>query len=96
LSHANAGHDLPYLWHGGDKVEELRVRGMPLGLMPEMSYEEIEAVLREKGSVLFYSNGLVEARVPYYECSASRGFGIPCAWLSECLRGSVAPRSALC
>src|SRR5829696_3598466 len=38
LSYANAGHDLPYLWHGGN-AEELRARGMPLGLMPGMSYE---------------------------------------------------------
>jgi hypothetical protein len=74
---------------------------MPLRLMLEMSYEEIEAVLREKDSVLFYSDDLVVAHDPYYEmfgtrCSASRGFGIPCAWLSECLRGSVDPRSAPC
>ena len=40
MSHANAGHDLSYLWHGGEKVEELRARGMTLGLMPEMSFEE--------------------------------------------------------
>src|ERR671917_1351020 len=32
LSYANAGHDLPYVRHGGD-CEELRARGMPLGLM---------------------------------------------------------------
>jgi steroid delta-isomerase-like uncharacterized protein len=71
LSYANAGHDLPYLWHGGD-AEELRARGMPLGLMPEMSYEEKEAVLREGDSVLFYSDGLVEAHDPHYEM-----FGFP-------------------
>src|SRR5215204_2203337 len=29
LSYANAGHDLPYLWHSGE-AEELRARGMPL------------------------------------------------------------------
>jgi serine phosphatase RsbU (regulator of sigma subunit) len=39
LSYANAGHDLPYLRHGGH-CEELRARGMPLGLMSKMSYEE--------------------------------------------------------
>jgi predicted ester cyclase len=39
LAYANAGHDLPYLRHGGD-CEELRARGMPLGLMSKMSYEE--------------------------------------------------------
>ena len=44
FSYANAGHDLPYLHHNGD-AEELRARGMPLGLMPGMSYEEKEIVL---------------------------------------------------
>jgi predicted ester cyclase len=71
LSYANAGHDLPYLWHDGD-AEELRARGMPLGLMPEMSYEEKEAVLGEGNSVLFYSDGLVEAHDPNSEM-----FGFP-------------------
>jgi serine phosphatase RsbU (regulator of sigma subunit) len=71
LRYANAGHDLPYLWHGGD-AEELRARGMPLGLMPEMSYDESEAVLREGDCVLFYSDGLVEAHDPHYEM-----FGFP-------------------
>jgi serine phosphatase RsbU (regulator of sigma subunit)/predicted ester cyclase len=71
LSYANAGHDLPYLWHGGD-AEELRARGMPLGLMPGMSYEEGEASLREEDGVLFYSDGLVEAHDPKGEM-----FGFP-------------------
>ena len=39
LSYANAGHDLPCLHRNGE-AEELRARGMPLGLMPGMSYEE--------------------------------------------------------
>jgi serine phosphatase RsbU (regulator of sigma subunit) len=60
LRYANAGHDLPYLSHGG-YCEELRPRGMPLGLMPGMSYGEGEVSLREGESVLFYSDGLVEA-----------------------------------
>src|SRR5918911_3019829 len=41
LSYANAGHDLPYLWRGGD-AEELRARGMPLGLMAGGGKEEKE------------------------------------------------------
>jgi serine phosphatase RsbU (regulator of sigma subunit) len=60
LRYANAGHDLPYLWRGGD-AEELRARGMPLGLMAGIGYEEEEASLSESESVLFYSDGLVEA-----------------------------------
>jgi serine phosphatase RsbU (regulator of sigma subunit) len=71
LRYANAGHDLPYLWHGCD-CEELRARGMPLGLMPGMSYEEKEMVLDTGEGVLFYSDGLVEAHNPEGEM-----FGFP-------------------
>jgi serine phosphatase RsbU (regulator of sigma subunit)/predicted ester cyclase len=71
LSYANAGHDLPYLWHGG-YCEELRARGMPLGLMPGMIYEEGEISLREGNCLLFYSDGLVEAHDPKGEM-----FGFP-------------------
>jgi serine phosphatase RsbU (regulator of sigma subunit) len=60
LSYANAGHDLPYLWRGGD-AEELRAKGMPLGLMPGMEYEEKEIELDAGEGVLFYTDGLVEA-----------------------------------
>jgi serine phosphatase RsbU (regulator of sigma subunit) len=63
FTYANAGHDLPYLWHGGE-AEELRARGMPLGLMPDMSYEEKEIVLEPRDNVLLYSDGLVEAHDP--------------------------------
>jgi serine phosphatase RsbU (regulator of sigma subunit)/predicted ester cyclase len=71
LTYANAGHDLPYLWHGG-AAEELRARGLPLGLMPGMRYEEGEASQREEHGVLFYSDGLVEAHDPKGEM-----FGFP-------------------
>jgi serine phosphatase RsbU (regulator of sigma subunit)/ketosteroid isomerase-like protein len=63
LTYANAGHDLPYLWRGGD-CEELRARGMPLELMPGMSYEEKEIVFEAGEAALFYSDGLVEAHDP--------------------------------
>jgi serine phosphatase RsbU (regulator of sigma subunit) len=71
LTYANAGHDLPYLWHGGD-AEELRARGMPLGLMPGMSYEENDMMLDASEAALFYSDGLVEAHDPKGEM-----FGFP-------------------
>ena len=63
LVYANAGHDLPYRRRVGrsEGAEELRARGMPLGLMPGMGYEEKEIVLEKGESVLFYSDGLVEA-----------------------------------
>jgi serine phosphatase RsbU (regulator of sigma subunit)/heme-degrading monooxygenase HmoA len=73
LSYANAGHDLPYVLRGsGGECEELRARGMPLGLMPQMSYEEKEIVLQEGDSALFYTDGFVEAHDPQREM-----FGFP-------------------
>jgi serine phosphatase RsbU (regulator of sigma subunit) len=71
LSYANAGHDLPYLHRNGE-AEELKARGMPLGLMPGMNYEEKEVVLDAGETVLFYSDGLVEAHDPQGEM-----FGFP-------------------
>jgi serine phosphatase RsbU (regulator of sigma subunit)/predicted ester cyclase len=63
LLYANAGHDLPYLHRNGD-AEELKARGMPLGLMPGMSYEENETILHSGEAALLYSDGLVEAHDP--------------------------------
>jgi serine phosphatase RsbU (regulator of sigma subunit)/CHASE1-domain containing sensor protein/anti-sigma regulatory factor (Ser/Thr protein kinase) len=71
LVYANAGHDLPCERHDGG-VDELRARGMPLGLMPGMLYEEEEAVLAAGDDLLFYSDGLVEAHDPEGEM-----FGCP-------------------
>jgi serine phosphatase RsbU (regulator of sigma subunit) len=72
LTYANAGHDLPYVRRRSGDAEELRARGMPLGLMPGMSYEENEIVLDGGEGVFFYSDGLVEAHDPKGEM-----FGFP-------------------
>jgi serine phosphatase RsbU (regulator of sigma subunit)/ketosteroid isomerase-like protein len=72
LRYANAGHDVPYLNRRGGAAEELRARGLPLGLMPAMSYEEGEVTLGKDQGVLFYSDGLVEAHDPRGEM-----FGFP-------------------
>ena len=71
LRFANAGHDLPYV-KTADGVVELRARGMPLGLMPGMHYEEKEIVLAPGDSVLLHSDGIVEAHAPDREM-----FGFP-------------------
>ena len=71
LTYANAGHDLPYLHRNGD-AEELRARGMPLGLMPGRGYEEKKTILEAGERALFYSDGLVEAHDPKGEM-----FGFP-------------------
>jgi serine phosphatase RsbU (regulator of sigma subunit) len=72
LSYANAGHNLPCSRRHDGQADELRARGMPLGIMPRMDYEEKETTLETGVSTLFYSDGLVEAH-------DSRGemFGFP-------------------
>jgi PAS domain S-box-containing protein len=71
LQYANAGHDLPYLRHA-EGVSKLQATGMPLGLMPDMSYEQKEITLEPGESILLYSDGLVEAHDPRREM-----FGFP-------------------
>jgi serine phosphatase RsbU (regulator of sigma subunit)/predicted ester cyclase len=71
LTYANAGDDLPYLCRNGE-AEELMARGMPLGLMPGMSYEEKQTILEAGEAALLYSDGLVEAHDPKGEM-----FGFP-------------------
>jgi serine phosphatase RsbU (regulator of sigma subunit)/anti-sigma regulatory factor (Ser/Thr protein kinase) len=71
LRYANAGHNLPCVRTASGSVE-LRATGMPLGLMPEMEYDEKEAVLEPGECLLLYSDGLVEAHDPGGEM-----FGFP-------------------
>ncbi len=71
LSFANAGHELPYRLTAQGPVE-LRATGMPLGLLPGMTYDEKEAILEPGDGLLLYSDGLVEAHNPQREM-----FGFP-------------------
>ena len=72
FSYANAGHNLPCCCHLEGASTELSARGMPLGLMSGMSYEEKETILTVGESVLFYTDGLIEAHNPQGEM-----FGTP-------------------
>ncbi len=71
LTYANAGHDVPFR-RTAEGVVELRARGMPLGLLSGMQYEQHETTLRPGECVLLYSDGLVEAHSPTREM-----FGFP-------------------
>jgi serine phosphatase RsbU (regulator of sigma subunit) len=68
---ANAGHDVPYVRTAGG-VAELRARGMPLGLMPGMDYEEKSFRFQPGDCALLHSDGLAEAHAPDREM-----FGFP-------------------
>jgi serine phosphatase RsbU (regulator of sigma subunit) len=71
LVYANAGHSLPCC-RREDAATDLSARGMPLGLMPKMSYEDKETILGPGEGVLLYTDGLIEAHNPQGEM-----FGTP-------------------
>ena len=57
---ANAGHLPPYL-----NSQEIGVEGgLPLGVLPEITYEETRLYLHPGDRVLLFSDGVVEARRP--------------------------------
>ena len=68
---ANAGHDVPYVRTQGG-VQELRARGMPLGLMLGMEYEQRSFQFEPGDCALLHSDGLAEAHAPDREM-----FGFP-------------------
>jgi serine phosphatase RsbU (regulator of sigma subunit) len=82
LIYANAGHNLPCCRRENAATTDFSARGMPLGLMPGMSYEEKETVLAPGDYALFYTDGLIEAHNPQGEM-----FGTPR------LRGLLSERS---
>ncbi len=89
LDFANAGQDLPFVRHETGEVSEVDARGMPLGLLPAMGYDEHTTTLAPGDTLLFYSDGLVEAHSPRHEM-----FGFPrlTALLAE---GAAATSSAV-
>jgi serine phosphatase RsbU (regulator of sigma subunit)/anti-sigma regulatory factor (Ser/Thr protein kinase) len=80
LVFANAGHNLPYV-RGETGVKELHARGMPLGLMPGMDYEEQEATLGAGEVMLLHSDGVAEAHDPNGEMF---GFGRMQELMADC------------
>lgn len=68
---ANAGHVLPYqITPQG--VEALRAVGMPLGILPEQTYDTRSGQLRAGEGLLFLSDGMIEAHNPQGEM-----YGLP-------------------
>ena len=61
LKYSNAGSP-PLIVCRGGKAEVLSVQGFPLGLFDEAEYREIKVALNPGDCVIFYTDGLLEAR----------------------------------
>ncbi len=61
LAYVNAGHNAPILLRAGGNIERLDKGGLPLGIMPETSYETGSLLLRSGDLLFVFTDGLIEA-----------------------------------
>lgn len=66
VEYANAGHCLPIWCHAG-QMSEMRATGLPLGLIPKMTYTNHSVKMEHGDRVLYYSDGMIEAHDPQGE-----------------------------
>jgi len=64
IVYSNAGHNPPLLLRGDQSIEKLADGGMVLGIFPDTQYEQSEVSLRPGDRLLFYTDGITEARDP--------------------------------
>jgi len=72
LAFANAGHNVPLILRASGALEEVQSRGMVLGIMDDMAYDEDESVLAPGDMLILYTDGITEAMD-----AASELFGKP-------------------
>jgi sigma-B regulation protein RsbU (phosphoserine phosphatase) len=83
VHYVNAGHNPPLLLAPGSDVELLSAGGPPVGLLAEATYEAGTVTVPADGTLLMYTDGVIEARDRHDEefglprlidlCTAARG-----------------------
>lgn len=63
LKLVQAGHPHPLLIRKDGSMEFIGQGGVPVGLVPDISYSRVEATLEEGDRLLLYSDGFTEARL---------------------------------
>jgi sigma-B regulation protein RsbU (phosphoserine phosphatase) len=64
IVYSNAGHNPPLLVRADGSVARLSEGGMVLGVFPDNAYEQAELPLASGDRLLFYTDGITEARNP--------------------------------
>ena len=62
IVYANAGHNPPLLVRASGEIVRLTEGGMVLGVFPDTGYEQAECALRDGDRLIFYTDGMTEAR----------------------------------
>jgi serine phosphatase RsbU (regulator of sigma subunit)/pSer/pThr/pTyr-binding forkhead associated (FHA) protein len=60
MRYSNAGHNPPYRLDKNGDISALEVSGMPLGILPDINYENSETELGPGEVLLLYSDGISE------------------------------------
>ena len=61
---SQAGHPHPLIQRRDGRIEQSGPGGLPVGLIPDASYEEFEAVLAPGDRLMIFSDGIVECPSP--------------------------------
>jgi len=61
FTYVNAGHNAPILHRTNDSMEQLDIGGLPLGIEPSVVYEQATLDLNAGDSLIFFTDGVVEA-----------------------------------
>jgi phosphoserine phosphatase RsbU/P len=64
IVYSNAGHNPPILVRASGRIERLTEGGMVLGVFPDNTYEQAELSLGAGDRLLFFTDGISEARSP--------------------------------
>lgn len=62
IRHTNAGHLYPYLLRAGESPHPIEVPSLPLGIRDEIHPRTIEIPLEERDTLVYLSDGIVEAQ----------------------------------
>lgn len=72
LLYANAGHNYPLKFRPGEQPVFLEVNGMPLGSMKRNVLPLVETDLKPGDRIVFYTDGIVEAKIGGHEIGYQR------------------------
>ena len=61
LHYSNAGHENPYLFCTQSATKRLSVGGIPLGMLPEFTFEQGTIPIEEHSMLVIFSDGVTEA-----------------------------------
>lgn len=62
LLYSNAGHNPPYLFTAGGRLQKLGGTGIPLGIMPDAGWKQAAVKVNPGDFLLLYTDGVTEAQ----------------------------------